>query len=157
MARPTFNTSSIRETDGGIKYVEATAADVGDALRLLGDASGNSVAELPAGTRALLEAVKGHVVALAEAKGIDTSDVRFTRRELREALNLGDTRLKIHLARLVSLEYVLVHATRGVAGRKVVYELVCGYDDDRVGLGRPTVAPESPHGRPSVGPGPSGA
>ena len=147
----------VRETDAGVKYVEVTERDVAVAVKLLGDASGKVVEDLPPGTRALLGAIKGHVVALAEQGGIDPSDVRFTRRALREALSLGDTRLKVHLARLVNLEYVLVHATRGVTGRKVAYELVCGYDEDRAGHGRPTVAPESPHGRPSVGPGSSGA
>ena len=35
--------------------------------------------------------------------------MRFTRRELREALGFGDTQLKVHLARLVDLELVVVH------------------------------------------------
>lgn len=44
----------------------------------------------------------------------------FTRRELRERLGLGDTQLKVHLARLVSLE--LVNAHRGAHGA-YLYEL----------------------------------
>lgn len=111
----------VRETDGGIKYVEATEADAGDALRLLGNASGKVVEDLPPGTRALLVAIKGHVLAVAERGGVDPSDVRFTRREVREALCVGDTQLRVHLARLVALEYVLRHSARD--GR-VAYELL---------------------------------
>jgi hypothetical protein len=37
--------------------------------------------------------------------------VRFSRRELRESCAWGDTQLKVHLARLVSLEYLLAHRT----------------------------------------------
>ena len=34
---------------------------------------------------------------------------RFSRRQVREITKWGDTQLKIHLARLVELEYLLVH------------------------------------------------
>ena len=47
--------------------------------------------------------------------------MRFTRRELREATGWGDTQLKVHLARLVELEYLLVH--RAERGQGYVYEL----------------------------------
>ena len=43
----------------------------------------------------------------------------FTRRELREATGLGDTQLKVHLARLVDLEYVAADR----AGPATSYEL----------------------------------
>jgi DNA primase len=46
--------------------------------------------------------------------------VRFTRRELREALGWGDTQLKVHLGRLASLELLWCH--RGPRGAHV-YEL----------------------------------
>jgi hypothetical protein len=143
----------VRETDGGVKYVEATEADVADALRLLRGVIRPDPDDLPPGTRHLLGLLEGHVTAVANAKGIDKSDVRFTRREVREALHLGDNRLKVHLARLVALEYVLVHASRGKAGRKVVYELIgCGYDENEAGLGRPTGGPRAGLGRASVAP-----
>ncbi|MGU0171069.1 hypothetical protein ACVXG8_01080 [Escherichia coli] len=35
--------------------------------------------------------------------------MRFTRKQLRDAVQWGDTQLKIDLARLVELEYLLVH------------------------------------------------
>ena len=52
--------------------------------------------------------------------------MRFTRRALREATGWGDTQLKLHLARLVELEYLLMH--RAERGQGFVYELL--YDGD---------------------------
>ncbi len=48
--------------------------------------------------------------------------MRFTRRELREKIGWGDTQLKLHLARLVELEHLLVH--RAERGQGFVYELL---------------------------------
>jgi hypothetical protein len=52
--------------------------------------------------------------------------VRFTRRELREAISLSEKQLRVHLDRLVELEYVLAHAGRN--GQRFVYELA--FDGD---------------------------
>jgi hypothetical protein len=40
---------------------------------------------------------------------MERSEVRFSRRELRESCAWGDTQLKVHLGRLVELEYLVVH------------------------------------------------
>jgi len=50
-------------------------------------------------------------------------DVRFTRRDVREAFAWSDTQLKVHLARLADLEYLAVHPLPGRGGR-YGYELV---------------------------------
>ena len=81
---------------------------------------GRSLDELPPGTRRLLERLEQLVAATAAEQGVSRERVRFTRRELRERLAWGDTQLKVHLARLVSLE--LVYAHRGTHGA-FVYEL----------------------------------
>ena len=52
---------------------------------------------------------------------LSQSNYRFSRREVREAVQWSDTALKVHMARLVELEYLLVH--RGRAGR-FDYELL---------------------------------
>jgi hypothetical protein len=59
------------------------------------------------------------------------ADYRFSRRSLRETTRWGDTQMKIHLARLVELEYLLVH--RGGRGQSFEYELVFdgAIDDSR--------------------------
>jgi hypothetical protein len=41
--------------------------------------------------------------------------VRLTRCQIREATCLGDTQLRLHLDRLVELEYLLIHARQGPA------------------------------------------
>ncbi len=51
--------------------------------------------ELPPGTEALLRELSAW-----------TGTAPFTRRSAREALGLGDTQLKVHLRRLVELEYI---------------------------------------------------
>jgi hypothetical protein len=53
-------------------------------------------------------------------------DLRFTRREVREATGWGDTQLKLHLSRLESLEYLLVRRD----GARFVYELLWAGEGD---------------------------
>jgi hypothetical protein len=67
--------------------------------------------ELSPSTRRLL----GAVVDFSATHG-----PRFTRRALRDVTGLGDSQLKVHLARLVDLEYV----TADRAGPATSYELV---------------------------------
>jgi len=54
------------------------------------------------------------------------ADYRFSRRDVREYTQWGNTQLKYHLHRLEELEYLLVH--RGGRGQSFVYELL--YDGD---------------------------
>lgn len=116
-----------------IEYVEATAADIALANRLAHEVLGRSLDELPPQTRRML----GGLCALVEARMRDQSmarsDVRFTRREAREWLGMSDTQARIHLDRLVQLEYVLAHGGRN--GQRYVYELL--FDGD--------VAESTPH------------
>lgn len=55
-------------------------------------------------------------------EGIARGDHRFTRRAVRERTGLGNTQLKVHLARLEELEYLVAHAAE--RGRGALYELV---------------------------------
>jgi len=104
-----------------IEYVEATLADVALANELAHEVLGRSLDELPPQTRRVLEAVDAFVAARTKAQAIERAQVRFSRRELREATNIGDTQLRLHLDRLASLEYLFVH--RGARGSSFVYEL----------------------------------
>lgn len=94
-----------------VTYIEATLDDIALANRLAHEALGRSLDELPPQTRRLLDALDSMVSALAADGDIDRDTVRFTRRDARERLGLGDTQLKVHLARLVDLELVWVHRT----------------------------------------------
>lgn len=69
----------------------------------------------------LLVQLDALVRAACERFSVARADYRFSRREVRESTGLGNTQLKVHLARLVELEYVLVH--RGKQGQGYVYEL----------------------------------
>jgi DNA primase len=101
-------------------YIEATREDIVLANRLAHGVLGRSLDELPPGTRRLLGLIERHVATLAEERGVGRERVRFSRRELRERLGWGDTQLKVHLARLASLELVWCH--RGPHGA-YLYEL----------------------------------
>lgn len=97
-----------------VAYVESTVADIEVANALAHAVLGQSLDELAPQTRRLLLAVHAHVAVQAAELAVDASLVRFTRRQLREALHAqgagwGDTQLKVHLARLVDLELLHVH------------------------------------------------
>ncbi len=105
-----------------VEYVEVELADVELANRLAGEVLGRSLDELPPQTRRLLELLDRMVGEAGAAREVERSQVVFTRREVREATGWRDTQLRLHLGRLVELEYVLVH--QGGRGRSFVYELV---------------------------------
>ncbi len=115
--------------DGGtdIAYVEVTVADIAHANRLAHEVLGRSLDALPPQTRRLLGLIAdGAAGSRRKSRRTKPAEVRFTRRELREATGWGDTQLKLHLARLVELEHLLVH--RAERGQGFVYELL--YDGD---------------------------
>jgi len=97
-----------------VSFIEVTREDILLANRLAHRVLGRSLDELPPGTRRLLGLLEQHVSAAAGEASVARERVQFTRRELRERLGWGDTQLKVHLARLVSLE--LVYAHRGAHG-----------------------------------------
>jgi len=68
------------------------------------------------------------VTTRAQQGALRASEVRFTRREVREHTGWGHTQLKVHMQRLEELEYVLVF--RGVRGQSYVYALATESDGD---------------------------
>lgn len=105
-----------------VEYVEVELGDIETANRLAHEVLGRSLDELPPQTRALLGKLDELVSAECERLAMERSHFRFTRREVREAVGWGDTQLRLHLARLVSMEYLLVH--QGGRGQSYVYELL---------------------------------
>jgi hypothetical protein len=103
-----------------VTYIETTAADVAAAERLCGQVLGTTTDELAPATRKLLGAIVEHAAE---------HGARFTRRELRQSVGMGDSQLKVHLARLVDLEYVNTER----AGPATTYELAGASDLDRPG------------------------
>ena len=109
-----------------IEYVEVTPADIALANRLAHEVLGRSLDELPPQTRNLLDQLLAMVREACEREGLGGGgggkkrrEYHFTRRQVRETTCWGDTQLKIHLARLVELEYLLIHRK----GQTFCYEL----------------------------------
>jgi len=111
-----------------IEYIEVSMSDIELANRIAHDVLGRSLDELPPQTRRLLKLIDGYVVAECARLKTQRSDVRFSRRALREAIVWGDTQLRVHLERLVELEYVI--ARREGAGGKYTYELAYVVDGE---------------------------
>ncbi|HEX8988227.1 MAG TPA: CHC2 zinc finger domain-containing protein [Rhodocyclaceae bacterium] len=111
-----------------VEYIEATLADIALANRIAHDVLGRSLDELPPQTRRLLKLVDRFVAGETERLAVKRADFRFSRRTLREAIAWGDTQLRVHLERLVDLEYVLAH--REGPGGKYVYELAYEVADE---------------------------
>jgi DNA primase len=154
-----------------VEYIEATLEDIATANRLAAEVLGRSLDELPPQTRRLLELLDGWVTKETERLKKGRADFLFSRRDLRAAAGWGDTQLKVHLARLVDLEYLLIH--RGGRGQSFVYELLyektdgsrfvpgligieelrsydsrrSGHDEGQSDLGRPPVGGWSAPGR----------
>lgn len=118
------------EADGAVvEYVEVTASDIALTNRLAHAVLGRSLDELPPQTRRVLSQLAAWVTEQATAQGIERTLVRFTRRAARAALGLSDTQLRVHLERLVELDYVELHGGR--AGQRFHYRLLFDGDAER--------------------------
>jgi hypothetical protein len=104
-----------------VEYIEVTLDDVSWANRLAHQVLGRSLDELAPQTRRLLTLLDAHVAAACSKQAMERKDFRFSRKDVREATGFGSTQTKVHLDRLVELEYVVVH--RGANGQSFVYEL----------------------------------
>jgi len=150
--------------DGRIKEcVVATLDDIADANRLAHEVLGRCLDEMPPQTRRLLELLEKMVSEKCAAAKMERADARFSRRVAREHIGWRDTQLKIHIGRLVDMEYLIAH--RADHGGGFVYELA--YDGGgkdgrrylsglldveklrRSGSGRGSVGPRSGVGRPA--------
>jgi len=116
-----------------IEYIEATLEDIAQANVLAHEVLGRSLDELPPQTRRVLAGVVEMVDRACAQQQMPRAAHRFSRRAVREYTGLSDTQLRVHLNRLVELEYLLVH--RGMRGQSFVYELL--FDG--------AVASEAPH------------
>ena len=116
------HTRVLHTAPDGLRYVEVTLDDIAVANQLAHDVLGRTLDELPPQTRRLLSLMVEMVAHHCKEQDLSRTQYRFSRRAVREYTCWGDTQLKIHLGRLVELEYVLVH--RGGRGQSFEYELL---------------------------------
>jgi len=112
--------------DGGggapFEYVEVTLDDIALANRLAHEVLGRSMDALPPQTRRLLGAIVRLVAERCDAQRIDRRELRLGRADVRAVAGVSETQLRLHLERLVEMDYLLVH--RGQRGQSFVYELL---------------------------------
>ena len=123
------------EVDGlSFESIEVTWSDIAMANRLMAEILGRSLDELSPQTRRCLLLLEEYVQGNCQRLVVERSHYRFSRREFREWIGWSDFQVRMHLDKLVAMEYLLVH--HGKQGRSYVYELIyAGQGQD----GRPFV------------------
>jgi DNA primase len=117
---------TLRQAGTVIEYIEVTLADIALANQLAHEVLGRSLDELPPQTRRVLGLIEVLVTECVQQHSVLRSDVRFTRRELRNRCGMSDAAIRVHLERLVAMEYVRTVA--GKNGQRFEYELL--FDGD---------------------------
>lgn len=105
-----------------LEYIEATIDDIALANELAHEVLGRSLDELPPQTRRLLSLIDDLVTGECRRLRMKRADFHFSRRLVRDSTGWSETQLRVHLTRLVDLEYLLIH--RGGRGQSFVYELL---------------------------------
>ncbi|KFW98546.1 DNA primase [Pectobacterium betavasculorum] len=105
-----------------IEYIEVERSDIVLANQLAHEILGRTLDEMPPQTRKLLLLIQGMVNQLAHAQNRKPGEVRFTRRDIRNATQWSDSQLKLHCLRLAEMEYLLIHG--GSRGHLLQYELL---------------------------------
>jgi len=110
-----------RTLPNGQRYIEVGLDDIALANELAPEVLGRSLDELPPQTRRLLVHIH-HILADGQRKARTT----FTRKELRECCGWSLTQVRVHLERLVELEYLAIR--HGRLGSQFVYEILFDLD-----------------------------
>ena len=115
----------IKTLPGEQRYIEVTLDDIALANELAPEVLGRSLDELPPQTRRLL----AHIRELMKQKRKERSTKNastFSRKELRDLCGWSLTQVRVHLERLVELEYLAVR--HGRLGSQFVYEILFDLD-----------------------------
>ena len=110
-----------------LRYIEVMPSDIALANELAQEVFSRTVDELLPQTRKLLTLLHGWVRERCEQDGIEPGDFHFTRRQAREAVGWGDTQMKVHLARLCEMEFLMPH--KGGPKQAFAYELLVQGED----------------------------
>ena len=119
---------TVQHRGQALAYIEVQRADIELANRIAHEVLGRTLDELPPQTRRLLSLVRAMVAERAQRERVKVPDVRFTRKDIREATQWSDSQLKLHCARLADMEYLLVHG--GSRGHSLHYELLWDGGDE---------------------------
>jgi DNA primase catalytic core len=115
------------KTHGSLRYIEVSPEDIALANELAQEVFSRTVDELLPQTRKLLTLVHAWVKERCEAESLPQHEFQFTRRQVREATGWGDSQVKVHLDRLMEMEFVVAH--RGRQGASYSYELIYQGED----------------------------
>jgi DNA primase catalytic core len=113
---------TLRQPGAVIEYIEVTLEDIALANRLAHEVLGRSLDELPPQTRRVLGMIETFVAERMQQQALLRVDVRFSRRELRSRCGMSDAAIRVHLERLVAMEYVRL--VTGKNGQRFEYELL---------------------------------
>ncbi|NJO12872.1 MAG: hypothetical protein HC872_04745 [Gammaproteobacteria bacterium] len=105
-----------------VEYIEVSLEDIALANTLAHEVLGRSLDELPPQTRRVLGIAEALVLEQATQRQIPRTQVHFTRRQLRERCGMSTAAIRVHLERLVEMEYV--QPASGRNGLRFEYELL---------------------------------
>jgi DNA primase len=104
-----------------VEYVEVEIEDIALANELAQAVLARSLDELAPPVRGMYEAMRAVCEAEAKARGCGPSDVRLSRREIRELTGWSDWQVRTYCEQLVELEYL--HATVSGNGKPALYQM----------------------------------
>jgi DNA primase len=115
----------IKTLSGEQRYIEVTLDDIALANQLAPEVLGRSLDELPPQTRRLLAHIRDVMKSKRKERGAKTVTT-FSRKELRDTCGWSLTQVRVHLERLVDLEYLAIR--HGRIGSQFVYETLFDLD-----------------------------
>jgi DNA primase catalytic core len=120
-----------RTLPSGQRFIEVTLDDIALTNELAPEMLGRSLDELPPQTRRLLAHIRELMKGKRKERGAKAAKVGagtacFSRRELRDACGWSLTQVRVHLERLVDLEYLAIQ--HGRFGSQFVYEILFDLD-----------------------------
>ncbi|MCD9461307.1 hypothetical protein, partial [Marinibactrum halimedae] len=115
--------------DHTVEYLEVTLDDIDMANQLAHQVLGRTLDELPPQTRKLLTLIQTWVQQECKSQQLAQSDFRFSRRHVRELCGWSEKQVRVHMQRLMEMEYVITH--RGGRGQTFEYELLYSGEGDQ--------------------------
>jgi len=108
-----------------VEYIAVTLDDIALANQLAPEVLGRSLDELPPQTRRLLEYIRALITTKRKTESGKTA-ASFSRKEVRDLSGWSLTQVRVHLERLVELEYLAIRCGR--MGGPFQYELLIQID-----------------------------